>query len=201
MAPQRLEKIESASGNGMGSVASNLQDLVHGRAADRAGLRFRSRENEQSCKVAEKGAQRFEIARCRTEIGACAPPIRTLRENTAFAANSGAGGQGGAPRRRAHLPELLEFADHALDQRQSDAPEAGISGVEAERLEQLRIRLGAAGRQQREVALRETLVRALINAVERIDEAIAEGIGVDIERRMDEVADIGPIVLIAGPEF
>ena len=34
----------------------------------------------QSCKVAEKGAQRFEIARCRTEIGACAPPIRTLRE-------------------------------------------------------------------------------------------------------------------------
>src|SRR5277367_3905999 len=71
--------------------------------------------------------------------------------------------------RRVHLPELLEFADHALDQRQSDAPEAGISGVEAERLEQLRIWLGAAGRQQREVALRETLVCALINAVQRID--------------------------------
>jgi hypothetical protein len=32
MAPQRLEKIESAPGNGMGSEASNLQDLVHGRA-------------------------------------------------------------------------------------------------------------------------------------------------------------------------
>ena len=38
MAPQRLEKIESAPGNGMGSEASKPQDLVHGRAADRALL-------------------------------------------------------------------------------------------------------------------------------------------------------------------
>src|SRR5271163_1133875 len=52
MAPQRLEKIESAPGNGMGSEASNLQDLVRGRA-DRARLRPTSREND---KVAEKGA-------------------------------------------------------------------------------------------------------------------------------------------------
>jgi hypothetical protein len=35
MAPQRLEKIESAPGNGMGSEASNPQHLVHGRG-DRA---------------------------------------------------------------------------------------------------------------------------------------------------------------------
>jgi hypothetical protein len=33
MVPQCLEKIESAPGNGMGSEASNLQHLVHGRAA------------------------------------------------------------------------------------------------------------------------------------------------------------------------
>jgi hypothetical protein len=33
MAPQRLEKIESAPGNGRGSEASNLQHLVHGRTA------------------------------------------------------------------------------------------------------------------------------------------------------------------------
>jgi hypothetical protein len=52
MAPQRLEKIESAPGNGMGSEASNLQDVVRGRA-DRARLRPTSRENG---KVAEKGA-------------------------------------------------------------------------------------------------------------------------------------------------
>ena len=30
MAPQPLEKTESAPGNGMGSEASNLLDLVHG---------------------------------------------------------------------------------------------------------------------------------------------------------------------------
>ena len=41
MAPQRLEKIESAPGNGMVSEASKPQDLVHGRAADRA-LRLRA---------------------------------------------------------------------------------------------------------------------------------------------------------------
>jgi hypothetical protein len=33
MAPQRLEKIECGRGNGMGSEASNLQHLVHGRTA------------------------------------------------------------------------------------------------------------------------------------------------------------------------
>ena len=32
MAPQRLEKIESGPGNGMGSETSNPQDMVHGRA-------------------------------------------------------------------------------------------------------------------------------------------------------------------------
>jgi hypothetical protein len=30
MAPQRLEKIESAPGNGMASKAANPQDVVHG---------------------------------------------------------------------------------------------------------------------------------------------------------------------------
>jgi hypothetical protein len=34
MAPQRLEKIESAPGNGMASEVSNPQHLVHGRATD-----------------------------------------------------------------------------------------------------------------------------------------------------------------------
>ena len=52
MAPQRLEKIESAPGNDMGSEASNLQHLVRGRI-DRARLRPMSRETD---KVAEKGA-------------------------------------------------------------------------------------------------------------------------------------------------
>ena len=47
MAPQQLEKIESAPGNGMVSEASNLQHLVRGRAADRARLRLTSRKKLQ----------------------------------------------------------------------------------------------------------------------------------------------------------
>src|SRR5271170_8000188 len=43
MAPQGLEKIESAPGNGMVSEASNPQHLVRGRAADLAPLRLTSR--------------------------------------------------------------------------------------------------------------------------------------------------------------
>ena len=68
--PQRLEKIESAPGNGMVSEASDPQDLVRGRAADRAPLRLTSRnvgaspslrDNAGSARlgsynVAEKGA-------------------------------------------------------------------------------------------------------------------------------------------------
>jgi hypothetical protein len=38
MAPQRLEKIESGPENGMGTEASNLQDLVPERVPDRATL-------------------------------------------------------------------------------------------------------------------------------------------------------------------
>src|SRR5271156_5368193 len=54
MAPQRLEKIESAPGNGMGSETSNLQDLVHGRAADRARLRLTSRRNRKVAELQKK---------------------------------------------------------------------------------------------------------------------------------------------------
>jgi hypothetical protein len=52
MAPQRLEKIESAPENGMVSEASNPQDLVQGRAAVRAGLGLASRKGEELQKKA-----------------------------------------------------------------------------------------------------------------------------------------------------
>ena len=54
MAPQRLEKIESAPGNGMGSEASNLQDVVHGCAADLARLRLTSRGNDEVAMLQKK---------------------------------------------------------------------------------------------------------------------------------------------------
>ena len=57
MAPQQLEKIESGPGNGMGSEAANPQDVVHGRAADRARLRLASRENDKIAKGQKKGTR------------------------------------------------------------------------------------------------------------------------------------------------
>ena len=59
MAPQRLEKIESAPKNGMVSEASKLQDVVHGCAADRAvrltkgGTAWEFRGKFHSCKGGE----------------------------------------------------------------------------------------------------------------------------------------------------
>src|SRR5271170_238393 len=50
MAPQWLEKIESAPRNGRVWEASNLQDIVHSRTADRVRLRLTSCENDKVAK-------------------------------------------------------------------------------------------------------------------------------------------------------
>jgi hypothetical protein len=51
MAPQQVEKIEFAPGNGMVPEAANPQDVVSGRVADRARLR----KIDKVARVAEKG--------------------------------------------------------------------------------------------------------------------------------------------------
>src|SRR6187431_2702644 len=97
--------------------------------------------------------------------------------------------------------ERLQLPDHALDHAQSTLPEARLPGIEAERRQQLGMMLRAAGGEHREVALREALVRFLVDRIERVDQAIAECVGVNVERRMDEVADIGPEGLVTGLEL
>src|SRR5271170_4748653 len=76
MAPQRLEKIESAPGNGMVLEASNPQDVVHGRAADRARLRLTSRKNDKAAIQEGKfsASQRLEIAQNRERISQTSMP-------------------------------------------------------------------------------------------------------------------------------
>src|SRR5271155_2092605 len=56
MVPQRFEKIESVLGNGMVAEALNPQDLVHGRATDRARLRLTSRQNDKVAKLSNSQA-------------------------------------------------------------------------------------------------------------------------------------------------
>src|SRR5579863_1051388 len=94
----------------------------------------------------------------------------------------------------------FQLVDHARDHRQPAVPEFGIPGIEPKRLEQLGIMLGAAGREHRQIALCKPALRVFVDRIERVHEAIAEGIGVDVERRMDEVRDIHPETLVAGPD-
>src|SRR5437763_1906993 len=76
-----------------------------------------------------------------------------------------------------------------------------IGGVEPERREQLLVAQRAAGPQHREILLGETRRRALIDGIERVHQAIAERIGVDVERRMDEMRNIGPVVFVESIEL
>src|SRR5258708_27399054 len=95
------------------------------------------------------------------------------------------------------LPQPLQLVDHPLDHAQTALPERRLAGVKSERFQQLRVMLGAAGCQHRKVALRKTLVGLFVDSVERVHQAVAERIGVDVERRMNEVADIDPEGLVA----
>src|SRR6266702_54845 len=91
---------------------------------------------------------------------------------------------------------LFQLVDHARNHRQPTFPELGILGVEAERLEQFGIMLGAAGSQHRQIALGEAARGMFVDRVKRVHQAIAKRIGIDVERRMDEVRDIHPEILV-----
>ena len=86
----------------------------------------------------------------------------------------------------------FQLVDEARDHVQAAAPEGGVGGVEAEGGQQFAMLLGAAGAQHVEVFGLETGVAGLKNGVEGIHQAVAESVGVDIERRMDEVRNVGP---------
>src|SRR5438105_2258855 len=61
--------------------------------------------------------------------------------------------------------------------------------------------LGAAGGEHLEIALGKAVAGALVDRVEGVHQAIAERVGVDVERRMDEMRDVAPERLVAGPKL
>jgi len=85
----------------------------------------------------------------------------------------------------------------ALDHAKAALPERRVAGVEAEGREQFGVVLGAAGREHGEIALGKAFGGVLVDRVERIHQAIAERIGVHVERRVDEMRNVGPERLIA----
>src|SRR6266540_4754001 len=60
---------------------------------------------------------------------------------------------------------------------------------------------GAAGREHFQIALGEAFRRLLVNPVQRVHQAIAEGIGVNVERRVHKVRNIGPEGLVTRLEL
>jgi hypothetical protein len=80
MAPQRIENIESAPGNGSVSEASKPQDVVHGRGAHRA-LRLTKGAGLGSYEAKFSASQPLGIAHNREIISEMSPPEqRSLRD-------------------------------------------------------------------------------------------------------------------------
>src|SRR5215471_6824266 len=94
----------------------------------------------------------------------------------------------------------LKLVDMALDELETHRPELWVGSVEAEWGEQLLVVLGAACGEHVEIAIGEALVGMLVDRIERVHQAIAKRIGVDVERRVDEVRDVDPEILISGLE-
>src|SRR5487761_1808054 len=88
---------------------------------------------------------------------------------------------------------FLQLVDEARDNAEALLPEFRVRGVETERRQQLLVPLRTAGAQHVEILLGEALLRALVDRIERVHQAIAERIGINVERRMDEVRDVGPV--------
>ena len=92
-----------------------------------------------------------------------------------------------------HAGQLgVQLVDQRLDDAKAAAPEAGVARIEAERRQQLLVAKRAAGLEQLQIALLEALRVGLVDRVQRVHQAVAEGIGVDVERHVDEVRDVAP---------
>src|SRR5262249_33094424 len=99
------------------------------------------------------------------------------------------------------LFQPLQLDDHALDHAEPALPERGGAGIKTERRQQLGVVFSAAGGKHGEIALGKTFGRPLVDGIKRVHQAIAEGIGVNVEWAVHEVRDIGPEGLIAGLEL
>src|SRR6185312_12439506 len=104
-----------------------------------------------------------------------------MRVSSLMRVLGGSGGIGGG-----------ELVDQAFDHAQSERPEIRVAGVEPERLEEFGMVLGPPGLQQLEIALGKPVAGLLILGIKRVHKAVAESIRIDVERRMDEVRDVGP---------
>src|SRR5690606_25789562 len=85
---------------------------------------------------------------------------------------------------------LFDLVDEARDHLEAAPPEGRVARVEPERRQKFLVALGTAGLKHFQILLLEALMAVAEDVVERVHQAVAEGIGIDVERRVDEVRDI-----------
>src|SRR5680860_919780 len=95
----------------------------------------------------------------------------------------------------------FELVYQAFNHLEPHGPEMRFRGIKPERLQKFLVMFGAARSQHVEIALGEAGVGLLVNRIERVHQAVAEGIGVDVERRMNEVRDVTPERLVFRPQL
>src|SRR3546814_13867543 len=88
----------------------------------------------------------------------------------------------------------LQLDDEALDHAEAALPEGGVGGVQAEGCQQLLVALASAGAQHLQVLLRTARRGALVDRVERVHTAVAEGLGLDLVGHVHAVRHVGPEV-------
>ena len=54
----------------------------------------------------------------------------------------------------------------------------------------------AARAEHIQILAREIIAAVLVDRIERVHQTVTEGVGIDVERHVDEVRDVGPVVAI-----
>src|SRR6516225_1080625 len=96
---------------------------------------------------------------------------------------------------------MLELIDQPGDDTKPALPEGRIPGIETERRQQFGIMLGAARREHGQITIGKSLRRVFIDRIQRVHQAVAESIGVNVKRRVNEMRDVAPECLVTGLEL
>src|SRR5690606_38273702 len=99
---------------------------------------------------------------------------------------------GASLRSRAPPGRLLGLVDERLDGGEALLPEGRVAEVDAEAAYELVRPVRAAGAEEAEVGVGEAVLPVAVARVEGEHEQLAEGVGVDVARRVDEVRDVAP---------
>ncbi len=167
-----------SAGSASGTVERNCATFISGPFSP-PRMAFRSSACAARSVGCRRRAPRPRAPRCRRpprRCGQCAAVRRTATEWSSASA----------------ITSARQLVDEARDHVEPARPERRVGRIQPERRQQLLVPLGAAGAQHVQVLRLEARMPVLEHRIQRVHQAIAERIGIDVERRVDEVRHIGP---------